>query len=120
MRAGRGLRLGPIALRPFWRLVFRVAAELENIPLGQTKVLEDHPGRMRQCMGFHTEQFLWHVFNSIVKAGVRAAAAQQIKHMLAKLLAVRVLDFHFSISIPSLLSTRDYDNNQRSGRTSRA
>src|SRR5712675_2830026 len=39
-------RLRPVSLGPFWRLVFRVAAELENIPLSKAKVLEDHPGRM--------------------------------------------------------------------------
>ena len=41
--AGRRGRLWPISFRQCWRLVLRVAAELENVPLGDAQVLQQLP-----------------------------------------------------------------------------
>ncbi len=90
------IRFRPIILRPFGRLVFGVAAEFENIPLRQPKMLEQHPGRVRESVGFYAAQLLRHVFHDVVKPGVGAAAVKQINDVLAKLLAVRIFDGHLS------------------------
>ena len=42
----RSLRFGPVSGGPFWRLVLRIPAEFEDVPLRQAHVLDDFPGRV--------------------------------------------------------------------------
>jgi hypothetical protein len=48
-----------------------------------------------ETVGPHAPQLLRQVLYDVVKAGVSAAAVEQINNVFAKLFAVRIVDGHF-------------------------
>lgn len=54
-------------------------AELENIPLRDTHVLNDLPGRVRNILYSSIDQLDGKIFDDAVEVHVRAAAAQNVE-----------------------------------------
>src|SRR5579864_6774863 len=73
---GGSFRRGPISFRPFWRSMLRVAAELQNIPLRDAQVLQQHPKRMGKTSRLLSDQVRRNSSNNFVELGVRTAALE--------------------------------------------
>jgi len=93
---GRG-GFRPVSLGPFWRDMFRIAAEFEDVPLGDAKVLEDHPGRMREVIWLLAAQVGWKIFDRVIKSGVSVSAGEESDEIFAERL-VRVWGHGFSVT----------------------
>lgn len=65
-------------------LVFRIAAEVENVTLCDTHVLEQLPCRMRKFRRMLPAEFFRPVGNGSIEIGVRGAASEQLDQVLAK------------------------------------
>ena len=72
-RGGRGRHrgFGPVVIRPAAFLVLGIDAELEDVFLGYTKVLEQLPGRVGKASRHLPPQIGRDSPNNLVKAGVR-------------------------------------------------
>ena len=68
--------LGPVVSGPFQVLVFRVPAEIEDVPLRDTHVFEQHPRRMRQALRNFASILCREVFYHLIKCGVRVPAIE--------------------------------------------
>ena len=75
--AGRSFGLGPISLRPLWRDVFRVAAELQDVPLCDTNVFQQLPRRVLRTFGSLAAELRWKIRKSAIEIGVSVPAAEQ-------------------------------------------
>src|SRR5947209_2362129 len=84
-RCGRWRRLlWPIILRPAELFVFRIAAEIENVPLRDAQMFEEHPCRMRQSLRDRATQFSRKITDDLVESRMRVAAIEQFEKMFAE------------------------------------
>ena len=83
----------------------RVAAELQNVPLRDTQVLEHLPSRVGQSRRLHSPQLDRPLGDDVVKRGVCALAAQQLEQVLSKLLR-RVLRLAHLLALSSASASR--------------
>lgn len=86
--ARRRFRVWPVSLRPFWRDMLRIAAELEYVPLSDAHVLEQLPRRVRCSLNSLPAQLGWEVFDRILKVNVCSFRIQQIEKLLLEFLKV--------------------------------
>ena len=61
-----------------------VAAEFQDVPLGDAQVLEQHPRRVRKAGGSLRAHLDRNSFDRLIEAGMCVAAFEQINQMLAK------------------------------------
>ena len=61
---------------PWWRDMLRVAAEVQDVPLGEAHVLEQHPGGVREVRDFDADELQGPVAHGVVEVDVRPAAFQ--------------------------------------------
>ena len=87
---GRGRSFRPVAFGPFRGDVFFVAAEFEDIPLGQTEVFEEHPGRVREVCGLGAAEFGRKISYDGVEVGVSVASSEEFDEILAQVLVLGV------------------------------
>ena len=65
--------------------MFFISAELKDVPLGQTHVLEQHPRRVRQILHFLPTQFRREVRDDVIKLGMAAGLTKtQLVRALAE------------------------------------
>ncbi len=64
--------------------MFRVAAELENVPLHYAHVLQQHPGGVQQSCRLGAAQFRGNTAHDLLKLGMRPFTGKQLEHMAAK------------------------------------
>jgi len=81
---GRGFGCGPIFLGPFAGNIFWVAAELEEIPLGQAHVLQEHPCSVGEVSDFDAGELDRPIADGRVKIGVRLIAFQKGDELMAQ------------------------------------
>jgi hypothetical protein len=74
-------RLRPIAFGKFRRNMFGVAAEFQDIPLRQPRVLEELPSRMRKPLGIGSALTDRKSLQCVHEVYVRPAALEQIHQM---------------------------------------
>src|SRR5690606_29924363 len=79
-----GAFVGPVISRPLPFLVRRIDAELENVALGQSQMLEKLPERMWMIRRAHAPRFLRHAVEHLLEAGVRVLPAEDTRHVLPK------------------------------------
>jgi hypothetical protein len=70
--------------------VFRVAAEFQNIPLRDTKVLQQLPRRVRRAFGLLAPEPRRKIGESGLKTNMSMLTAKQFQHMSAQ----SVIFFH--------------------------
>ena len=80
---GRRLCFRPVALRPRWRYVLAITAELENVPLCDAHMLEQHPCRVRKSVYLLASQIGRKINDRIVKSSMRFAAFDQDEQMFS-------------------------------------
>ncbi len=68
--------------------MLRVPAELEDIPLGDSHVLKQRPGRERKPRRLHPAKLHRQAGDCFFKIQMRAAAAQQVDQVLAQGLVI--------------------------------
>src|SRR5207248_2836405 len=90
-RAGRLGRGGPVILGPRALLVGRVAAEVENVELGDPEMLEELPGREREPGRSGTLMRGTHSRDGGVEADVALFPAEELLQLGAKRLVLPVL-----------------------------
>src|SRR5579864_1228957 len=78
------MSLWPVLFGPFRRLVFGIPAELENVPLRDADVFEEHPCGMRYLFRGHAAQLGREGFNCVGELGVGFAATEQRDELLAQ------------------------------------
>ncbi len=76
--------LRPISGRPGGRNVFCIAAELEHVPLGDTQVLQQIPGRVRSAFRSHAAQLRGKIGHRRLEIGMCALAGQQTVEFFPK------------------------------------
>ena len=64
--------------------MFWVAAELENVPLRDAHVLQQHPGRVQESCRLGAAQFRGNTAHHRLKLGMRLSTGKQLEHMPAK------------------------------------
>ena len=64
--------------------MLRVAAEVQDVQLGEAQVLEQHPGGVREVRYFDAGELQRPVAHRVVEADVRPAAFQQVEQMVAE------------------------------------
>ncbi|MBO0912359.1 MAG: hypothetical protein J2P13_11255, partial [Acidobacteria bacterium] len=64
--------------------IFRVAAEIENIPLRKAHVFEKHPGRVHEALGNLAAKAGREIFDDLIEGGVSVTAVEQFNEVLAK------------------------------------
>src|SRR4029077_8382597 len=82
--ARRPRRLWPVAFGKSRRHMFRVAAELQDVPLRDARMLEQLPAGVRQTRRKRSAFVRWKLFQRIHKVHMRGAALQQIDQMFAQ------------------------------------
>jgi len=82
--AGRGGGFRPVVIGPFRRLVPGVAAEFEDVRLGEAQVFEEHPEGVREVGGFLATEVGGEVGHDRVECGVGVASVEQFEKMLAE------------------------------------
>jgi hypothetical protein len=65
-----------------------IAAELENVPLRQPQVFEQHPGSVRKVRGLCPAQLRRQALYNIFELGVGAPASKKFEKMSAQRLFV--------------------------------
>lgn len=85
---GRRGGFRPVSGGPGRRDVFGIAAELEDVPLSETEVFEEHPGGVGKVGGLRTAKRGWKIFDDDVEGGVGVAAVQKIEEVPAQRLIV--------------------------------
>src|SRR5438874_5385578 len=65
-------RLWPVSVWPFWRNMFRVATEFEDIPLGNSHVFEELPSRVWKSLDLLAAQFGSKPTNRLVETDMRS------------------------------------------------
>src|SRR5712692_4261222 len=82
--AYRARRFWPIAFRKSGRDMLSVAAEFENVPLRDARMLQQLPTSVRQAGRKRTALVGRELFQRVHELHVRGAALQQIDHVLAQ------------------------------------
>ena len=91
-RARRRRAFRPVVIRQRERLVFRVDAELQDVPLRQAHVLDQHPRGMWQAVRDFAAKFGGEFRDDFVESGMGMATIQKLDQIIAKgLVAVHVL-----------------------------
>jgi hypothetical protein len=72
-------RRRPVSFRPFRGDMLCIAAELQNVPLAETHVFEQHPRSVREVRDFGSGELHRPVAHGVVEADVRTAAFQQVE-----------------------------------------
>src|SRR5258708_4124272 len=89
--------LWPTILRPLQFFVFRIAAEIENVPLRDAQMLDEHPCRMRQSLRDLSSQFSRKITDDLVESRMRVTTVEQFEKMFAeRLVGVHGLDPFFA------------------------
>ena len=64
--------------------MLRVAAELQDVPLAEAHVLEQHPGGVREVRNFGSGELHGPVAHGVVEANMRPTAFQQVEQLVAE------------------------------------
>src|SRR5712672_3682734 len=96
--ACRTRRFRPIPLRKSRRDMLGVAAELDNVPLRDPRMLQQLPTSVRQARRKRSALVRWKFFQRIQKLHVSGAALQQIDQVLTQRRIVRARDFSICTS----------------------
>src|ERR1043166_5600394 len=86
----RGRVLGPVFARPFRLLIFRIPAEIEDVPLRDTHVLEQHPRRVWQTLRNFAAILCREVFYHLIECGMSMTAIEEFQQMFTE----RLIDIH--------------------------
>lgn len=82
-----GGRLGgfrPVSFGPFRRFVFEVAAEFEDVGLGDADVFEEHPGGVGEVGRLLSAEFWGEIFDGVFEGGVGVSAFEEFEDVLAE------------------------------------
>jgi hypothetical protein len=84
-RGRRGSGFGPVVIRPAPFLVRRIDAELQNVVLGDAKVLEQLPGRVGKACRDLSPETGGESRDNLVEAGMRVVPIEQTSNARADL-----------------------------------
>src|SRR5581483_10865409 len=87
-RVSRRRALGPIAFGPGRRLMLRIAAEFQNVPLRDAHVLQQLPRAVRRAGWYCPAQPRRKIRHHRVEIGMRVASTQQVHKVLAEVVGV--------------------------------
>src|SRR5688572_11473247 len=81
---GRGVPTRPVAVRPGRRDVPRVAAELQDVPLGDAQMFQEPPGAVGHRRDRAPAEDGWNVGHGPVEGEVGAAAPEEVEEVFAE------------------------------------
>src|SRR5215831_2587336 len=81
--AGRRVCLGPVTVREFGRLVLRIHAEVENVPLGNAHMLEYLPRSVGRSLGLPASELAGEVMQFAADVDVGFRLREQVDQVLA-------------------------------------
>ena len=87
----------PIFLWPFRGDVFRIAAELENVPLRDAEMFKQHPGGMGEAIWLRGPQLFRDIRDRIFKFRVRFSAFKQADELVAQSFVVNGISWQFAV-----------------------
>ena len=64
--------------------VFRIAAEVEDVPLSDTKMFEQHPGGVGQACGPFAAEVGGEICDDVIETSVGMTAVEKFEKMFAK------------------------------------
>ena len=85
---GRLWGFGPVARGPIGRLVFRVEGVLDDVPLGEAKVLGELIGGVRDVVGALAAKLGGEIFDGVIEARVSVGFGQMRDELLAKCVGI--------------------------------
>ena len=92
---GRRQSVRPIAIRPRWRSVFGIAAEFQNVPLGNPHMLEETPGCMWKTLGLSALVVMRQIGEGRIEIQMCTTAPQEMQDMVAQdLLGIHAVALH--------------------------
>jgi len=96
--AGRRVSLGPVAVREFWRLVLGIRAEVQDVPLANSHVLQQLPWSVGRAFGFSSAELAGKVMQFAGNVDVGLGLGEQVDQVLTE----GIIVIHNSCLIPEL------------------